>query len=102
MPTDPQPSADEALLGLTGLSARPPERVPIRARSGTVTQSAWRLEVTSELGGGSIVLVEISDREAYYRGEGVFLGWSQDRLALAYKALLPRLHEGPVDVPQLG
>jgi hypothetical protein len=99
MPQEPDPPSLEQ-TGLSGVSARPLERVPIRTRSGTVTRSAWRLEVTSDQGIGSVIVAEAE--ETYYRGEGLFLGWSQERLALIYKALLPRSNEPPIQVPQLG
>ena len=34
--------------------------------------------------------------QKFYRGEGVFLGWPQERLEAAYRALLPP-SEGPGD-----
>jgi hypothetical protein len=37
-----------------------------------------------------------------YRGEGVFLGWPQERLAAAYAALLPRDDAPPPEFMQLG
>ncbi len=65
-------------------------RIPVRQRLGVVTLSAWRLLVTSDEGPGTIVLIESGDDDRFYRGEGVFLGWSQAELAAAWEALLPR------------
>jgi hypothetical protein len=77
-------------------------RVPIRTRGGSVTLSAWRLDVTADQGAGAIVLAEAPTGETHYRGEGIFLGWSQERLAETYAALQPPDDSGGPDVPQLG
>jgi hypothetical protein len=98
----PQPSDTPIFAGLSGLSASPLTRVPVRTRSTSVTLSAWRLEVTSDQGSGSIVLAEAAAGEAYYRGEGIFLGWPQDRLAEVYHALQPPGEDQGLDTPQLG
>jgi len=97
----PQPAGTTALFGLTGLSADPPERVPIRMRSAGVTQSAWRMPVRCDQGQGAILLVE-SGAESYRRGEGLFLGWTQETLASLYDALLPKTSEAPQEPLQLG
>ena len=93
---------EEIVPGLTNPRATSLDRFPIRLRGDLITQSAWRLSVTSEEGEGAIVLVEIADGETYYRGDGVFLGWPADRMALAYRALLPGSETGPYETPQLG
>jgi hypothetical protein len=90
------------LFGLTGLRAQPRERVPIRTRASGVTTSAWRLEIASDQGTGAIVMVEASPGESYYRGEGQFLGWAQERLAALHDALRPRSDQPSIDLPQLG
>jgi hypothetical protein len=90
------------LFGLTGLRAQPRERVPIRTRASGVTRAAWRLPIASDQGTGAIVMVEASPQESYYRGEGIFLGWAQERLAAVHDALLPKCDEPPFDMPQLG
>jgi hypothetical protein len=77
-------------------------RVPIRTRGGSVTLSAWRLEVRAEDGAGAIVLAEAPTGETHYRGEGILLGWSQERLAEVYAALQPPDDGGGPDMPQLG
>ncbi len=89
------------ISGLKGIVSTSPERVPARWRNNAVTGSAWRMEIRSDRGTGSIALVEISPVETYFRGEGVFLGWPQKDLALVYQELLPN---GPPDMefPQLG
>jgi hypothetical protein len=88
--------------GLNALVAKALERVDVRSRSNQVTRSAWRLEVTSPSGGGAILLVEVTPAEAHYRGEGIFLGWAQERLAAAYDALAPKSTDKDPELPQLG
>ena len=92
----------EAVPGLTGARATALERIPTRSRESAVTRSSWRLSVASAEGEGAIVLVETSPSEAFFRGEGVFLGWSLDRLQAAYEALRPRSEESAMEMPQLG
>ncbi len=81
---------------------QPLERVNVRSRASQVTRSAWRLEAKSPSGSGFIVLAELSPQESYYRGEGIFLGWSQGRLAQAYQTLSPKPPEADPPLPQLG
>jgi hypothetical protein len=97
----PAPENANEIAGLSGVSAQPLARVPIRTRSTSVTVSAWRLDVTSDQGPGTIVLVEPPNAGAHYRGDGIFLGWAQERLAEVYLALRAR-EEGGLDLPQLG
>ena len=82
--------------------AKPPERVNVRARESSVTRSAWRLAADSDNGTGAILVVEVSSTEVFYRGEGIFLGWPQEKLALMHQQLLPRAEEPQLDIPQLG
>ncbi|SRR5712691_1181674 len=89
-------------FGLTGVRAAPRARAPIRTRGSGVTTSAWRLEIAADQGTGAIVSVEVSPQESHYRGEGLFLGWTQERLAAVHDALLPKSDEPPFDMPQLG
>ena len=49
-----------------------------------------------------IPLPELSSGEHYYRGDGVFLGWSQEQLASVYRALLPEQPEAEAQALQLG
>lgn len=84
------------------LVAQPLERVNVRTRASQVTLSAWRLEASSPAGRGSIVLLEPPAEESIYRGEGIFLGWTQQQLARAYQALAPKSDEPAPDLPQLG
>jgi hypothetical protein len=88
--------------GLTNPQTVSLERFLIRLRAGNATQSAWRLAVDSGEGQGTIIYVEVSPVETFYRGDGVFLGWPQDRLEAAYKALLPKPDEPDFEMHQLG
>jgi len=87
---------------LTGARGEPLELHPIRTREGASTLSAWRLVVSSPRGAGAIVLVEASPERTFYRGEGIFLGWDQERLAEAYRALLPEPAGADPEFAQLG
>jgi hypothetical protein len=81
--------------GLGEVRASEPERVMLRMRAATVTVAGWRITVEAPRGPGSIVLAE-QGAQRFYRGEGVFLGWPQERLEAAYRALLPP-SQGPGD-----
>lgn len=99
--TEPTSPAPEPVAGLTNPRGLGLERVAIRGRQSSVTLSAWRLTVASERGEGTITLVEISDG-IFHRGDGIFLGWPQDRLAGAYAALSPKDESALPEMPQLG
>jgi hypothetical protein len=88
--------------GLTNPRTLAVERFLIRMRGGSATQSAWRLSAASEEGQGAIILVEVSPEEKFYRAEGVFLGWPQERMEAAYRALLPKPEEDGFELHQLG
>ena len=92
----------ELVPGLTNPRSLGLERFLIRLRDGSTTQSAWRLAVESGEGRGSIIYVEISPGETFFRGDGVFLGWPQDRMASAYHALLPKPDGSFFETQQLG
>ena len=95
-------AVEEIVPGLTNPRVLALDRFLIRLRDGTATQSAWRLSVESDQGQGAIVLVEASPAETFYRGEGVFLGWPQERLGSAYRALLPKPEADGFHMQQLG
>jgi len=99
MTDDPLP---DPLAGLTDPRALSLERFLIRTRGGSATQSAWRLSVVCGEGQGAIIFVEVASDETFYRGEGIFLGWPQDRMAAAYRALLPKSEEPSFETQQLG
>jgi hypothetical protein len=93
---------EELVPGLTNPRVVALDRFLIRLRDGSATQSAWRLSVESDEGQGAIILVEASPEETFCRGEGVFLGWPQERLASAYRALLPKPEADGFQMQQLG
>lgn len=76
-------------------------RVPIRTREGTITLAGWRAEADSDRGPGAILLVDLPDRGSIYRGEGTFLGWTQEALGTTYDAIRPR-SEPDMELQQLG
>ena len=78
------------------------ERFPVRTRDSALTCSAWRLQVETDKGSGALVLIEYSPENAFYRGEGVFLGWTQERMAAAYKTFVPDPEPDGFEIPQLG
>ena len=88
------PSEAAPDLGLTRPRGLGLVRVPIRSREIAVTLSAWRLFLLADEGEGMITRIEKTDAPPLYRGDGVCLGWAQERLATAYVALLP-----PDDAP---
>ena len=88
--------------GLTNPQALSLERFLIRTRGDNSTQSAWRLAVICDEGQGAIIYVEMAPGDTFYRGDGVFLGWPQDRMEAAYNALKPRPTDPPFEMHQLG
>src|SRR5262245_30636588 len=93
--------SEEQDIGIRGAAMRSLERVPVRLRESGVTESAWRMIIDSDDGGGSITLLEPGGR-ATYRGDGVFLGWSQERLAAVYETLNVPAEEPRFELHQLG
>jgi hypothetical protein len=89
-------------LGLTNPSGAPLRRVPVRARTMSVTLAAWSLSIAADEGEGAIVLLELPDEQSFFRGDGLCLGWPQERLAAVYAALAPREEAAVLDLPQLG
>ncbi|HTR03784.1 MAG TPA: hypothetical protein VMN82_11350 [Thermoanaerobaculia bacterium] len=80
------------------------ERAAARAREAAHTFSAWVLRVETDRGPGAIARVEPTPDEAYWRGDGVFLGWTAGRLAAAWDAIRATepAPEAVPDLPQLG
>jgi len=74
--------------GLGEVTATEPARTALRMRGAGVTTAGWRISAQAPRGTGSIVVAE-QGAERFYRGDGVFLGWPQERLDAAYRALLP-------------
>ena len=101
---DPRNPRPDPLHGLTNCHYLALERSAIRTRENSMTRSGWKLWASSEEGEGAISLIEISSTVELYRGEGIFLGWTSERLEAAYRALLPpsdTSDEGP-PLQQLG
>ncbi len=101
METDSQ-KEESPLEGLSNAHAVSLERFPIRTRESSTTLSAWRLAIATDDGEGAIFLVEISPDRAIYRGDGVLLGWQQQRLEAVYHALKPDSEEPLSQAQQLG
>ncbi|MEO8053513.1 MAG: hypothetical protein ABI768_00050 [Acidobacteriota bacterium] len=79
-------------------------RVAARARDVAHTFSAWALVVDTAQGPGRIVRIELTPDATLWRGDGIFLGWTSERLAAAWDALRaaePELEASP-DFQQLG
>ncbi len=85
-----------------GLTVRSLERAPIRTRESGATHSAWRMEIDSEAGSGTITMIDAALTSPCYRGEGLFLGWTQEQLGETYQRLLAPDDEQPFEVMQLG
>jgi hypothetical protein len=79
----------------------PLERAAIRLRESSVTLSAWRMGVSAAEGAGMLVRVE-TPGGALFRGEGWFLGWTQEAMSGAWAELLPPPSSDALDLPQLG
>ena len=92
----------EPLEGLTEVVGGELERVAIRLRESDLTLSAWRLAFVAAQGKGVIVLVETPGGGALLRGDGISLGWSQERLEAAYRLLLPGGSDPEPDPGQAG
>jgi hypothetical protein len=98
-PTEP-PDTPPLVPGLTDPRAVDLTRHSIRTREASHTRSAWRLSIASVEGTGTIDLVEAES--TIYRGDGVCLGWAQERLEAAYRALSPHNDEGTIEFQQFG
>jgi hypothetical protein len=79
----------EALSGLPAVTGVELARTAIRTREAAITLSAWRMTVRTAQGDGTITLVDGANSATFRRGDGLFLGWGQPRLAAAYAHLLP-------------
>ena len=96
------PASNQAGTGLKDARVVALERYAIRTRENGVTRAAWRLEVESAEGPGAIVLVDAEAGQTHYRGEGVFLGWTRERLEAAYRELRPVDSSPQFELNQLG
>jgi hypothetical protein len=91
----------QRIAGLTEPTVRPLERMAIRLRESSVTLSAWRMAVSGPEGAGTLVRVETSGG-TLFRGEGWFLGWTQEAMSGTWTELLPPAEAASTDLPQLG
>ncbi|HSP19765.1 MAG TPA: hypothetical protein VLQ79_09630 [Myxococcaceae bacterium] len=89
------------IAGLTEPTIPPLDRVAIRLRESSVTLSAWRMAVSAAEGRGALVRVE-TPAGALFRGEGWFLGWTQDAMSAAWTELLPSPPSNGIELAQLG
>ncbi|HQQ76406.1 MAG TPA: hypothetical protein PLB01_03550 [Thermoanaerobaculia bacterium] len=99
-------SSDPDFDPLAGIlvSSHRVERIAARARDVAHTFSAWALSVHTAQGPGRIVRIELTPETTLWRGDGVFLGWTTERLVAAWDALRaaePETESSP-DFPQLG
>ena len=94
MPTEPAP------LPVPGAVRASLVRQPVRVRGATVTTAGWRLEVGSPQGPGAIIIVE-GPVASWYRGEGVCLGLTQEKLKALWSGLAPA-EESEQELPQWG
>ena len=90
------------LVGLRGVIPEVPERVSIRTRANDLPLHAWKVQIASEQGSGALLRLQIPRQGIHYRGDGVFLGWSQERLAAAYLTLHPGLPQAAVAYAPVG
>ena len=91
----------QRIAGLTEPTVLPLERVAIRLRESSVTLAAWRMAVSGPEGAGTLVRVD-TPGGALFRGEGWFLGWTQEAMSTAWAELLPPPPSDTMDLPQLG
>jgi hypothetical protein len=94
-------TTQKRIAGLTDPEVKPLERVAIRLRESSVTLSAWRMAIAGPEGAGTLVRVETSGG-ALLRGEGWFLGWTQEAMSSAWAELLPPDDSERLVMPQLG
>jgi len=74
------------------------ERVEIRTREAGIAHMAWRVTADNVNGQGTITLLD----GGFYRGDGVFFGWSQEQLTAEYARLTPAPNEPEFQMLQLG
>jgi hypothetical protein len=99
---DTPPAPPSALSRLTGLGPPALDRVPVRTRGSGITLSSWRLSVACDQGAGTVTRIEPAAGDALYRGDGIFLGWSQDDLKSVYGMPRGPVEEPNFEIPQLG
>jgi len=80
------------------MTMRALERTPIRTRESGVTISAWRMTIQTNVGPGSITLLD----SGAYRGEGPFMGWAQEQMRELYATLATQGDPPQNDLQQWG
>jgi len=89
-------------LGLTNARGSGLARVALLTRELAATMSGWRLSIVADEGEGGITRVDTEEGATIHRGDGICLGWTEERLASAYAALLPRDEPPEPENLQLG
>ena len=74
------------------------QRAAVRLREGEAILSAWQMVIDSPQGAGTITLLD----SGFFRGDGAFLGWSQEQLAKLYQSLNVPPDEPKFELQQLG
>ncbi len=98
-----RPASEETFdLGLTNARGGDLVRVALITREMPLTLSGWRLSIAADEGEGGITRVDAVEGPPIHRGDGVCLGWTDERLAAAYSALAPHDDEPPPEFMQLG
>jgi uncharacterized damage-inducible protein DinB len=100
-PVLPGPGDRDPTERPAGTAVRSLQRTPIRMREMGATVSAWQMIVDSANGSGTITLIDVSD-QPLYRGDGVYFGWPQEKLAAEYQRLNTPPDEPAFEVAQLG
>jgi uncharacterized damage-inducible protein DinB len=100
-PVLPGPGEKNPTERPAGTAVRSLQRTPIRMREMGATVSAWQMIVDSANGSGTITLIDVGD-QPLYRGDGVYFGWPQEKLAAEYQRLNTPPDEPAFEVAQLG
>jgi hypothetical protein len=77
-------------------------RVPVRERGATFTVAAWSIAVRADEGAGTIVRLEAANGAVHFRGDGHFLGWSREEMAVAWEAMARSDAPPEPEMQQLG
>jgi len=102
VPDARRPMPEPPDLGLTNARGSGLERVALLTRELGSTLSGWRLTIVADEGEGGITRVDTAEGEMIHRGDGVCLGWTEERLTAAYDALRPHDDTPPTEFMQLG
>jgi len=89
---------ESAVKQVNGLMMRSLERTPIRTRDSGATVSAWRMVIDSPQGRGTITFID----GTAYRGDGAFLGRTQEQLAELYRQFIVQSDDPQPEIQQWG